>query len=74
MLVFILSNYILFCYFRSLLFPTERQKGGGYGKERRWEVVGEIKGGETAIRIYYVTKESIFNERKPNVPRNACGI
>lgn len=55
--------FVLLLSFRSLFFSKERQKGNG----SRWEGVGEeqrgVEGGETLIRMYHMSKESIFEKR-----------
>lgn len=66
MLVFILSyhtipfHYIVKVYF---LFSTERQRVEPDERGVR-EVREEVQGRETVIRIYYLTKKSIFYKRK----------
>lgn len=64
--------HILFCSallssFRSLLFSKERQNGSGSGWEGRGEEGGRAEGVKTVIRVYYVRKDSIFNNRKKRV-------
>lgn len=46
-----------------MLFPNDRQKGRGSRGEKRWARTRRIEQGETIIRIYYIIKESIINEK-----------
>lgn len=67
MLVFVLSYYILFCYYLLEVCSLIRGREGvdpdgrGGGKE-----LGGAEGGETIIRIYYVRKK-IFSIKGKNV-------
>lgn len=60
---YILCCCVLLLSLRSLFFSSERQKGNG----SRWEgggvEQGGIEGGETLIRMYPMSKASIFKQR-----------
>lgn len=40
---------------------NQREKGSGYGWERRW---GEVERGKAVFRLYCIRKESIFNKKE----------
>lgn len=63
--------FILFFYYYLLeicLFSNEKQNWSGSGRERRWEELGVVKGGETIIRVYYMRKNNLFSMKGKKSP------
>lgn len=58
--------YCLFYYYLLdvLFFSNERKKGDEFRLEESEKELGRIEGKETAIKIYYMKKMSVFNKRK----------
>lgn len=65
-------SYILICYIllslRGLLFFNRQRESSGSGSERRWRGTGKNRGNESVIRMYFVRKQPVSNNRKTAKP------
>lgn len=68
--LFHITNFkfdMLYCYFlEACSFLTRARKGVNPDGKGSRENLGGMEGGETVIRVYYIIKESSFNQERGN--------